>query len=118
MIIQTGWVPKERNCVYQEKPGFVPEGVYKEALAAKRHYNANWEWWVFNTMQEYNVNEAEAWEACKRGILKEFLKWEVIYGDQVGKWCREFMEMDDIFNGLKLPEYKLEIGGTDYAGQR
>jgi hypothetical protein len=117
-IIKAGWIPRERNCVYQERPDFVPEEVYSEALAAKRHYNANWEWWLFDTMKQYNCSEAEAFEACKRGVLKEFLKWDVIYGYRIGKWTREFMEMDDIFNGLKTPNYKMEIGGIDYAGQR
>lgn len=105
MIILNSWKPSIRTCVFQEKPDFVPDEVYKEALGHKRHYNERWEFWVYLVSKDFNCSQAEAEEACIRGIKREFLKMRFIWGDRIGQWFEEFMEMDGVFKNIKLPEY-------------
>ena len=117
-LIITGWRPKLRTLVLQEKPDWLPEEIYKEACAHKRYYNAGWEEWVFHTADAYNVSQAEAEDACIRGIQKEFYKTRLAYtkaygeelGNRIGVWFEQFMEMGDIFNKVKHPEYLKELG--------
>lgn len=112
-MLQLSWRPSKRNIRFQPKPDWVPEDVYKEALAAKRNYNERWEFFVWLTSQEYNVSQQVAEEACLRGLKKEFLKMRVIWGDKVGIWFEDFMEMGDIFRKIKLPEYKTQLEEGD-----
>lgn len=109
IILASSWRPRMRNITYSERPDFVDDAVYAQAKAAKWTYNANWEQWVWETAQRFNVNQAQAEDACIRGIKKEILKQYVVYGPQVGKWFEEFLDMGDIFNKVKHPEYQLKL---------
>ena len=101
------WQPslKQSREVYADKPDFVPDWVYTEAKAAKFMYNVNWDYWVWQISLEYNTSQPIAEDACIRGLKKEFLKMQLIYGDKIGKWFEEFLDMKDIFNKVKHPEY-------------
>lgn len=109
-VIITAWRPNLRKCVFQDRPDYVPIEVYNEAMTHKRQYNAEWEYWVWNVSQQYNCSQAVAEDACIRGIKKEFAKMCFIWGDKIGKWFEDFMEMGDIFNKVKHPEYLPELG--------
>lgn len=104
-VVLTSWKPKLRNITYQEKPDWVPEWVYVQAKVAKDHYNRDWEFWVYEVSKQYNVGQAEAEDACIRGIKKEILRQYLVYGDKVGKWFEDFLDMGDIFTKVKHPEY-------------
>lgn len=117
MLILSDWKPSLRTCVFQDRPDWVPDEVYKEALAAKRHYNAAWEFWVYMVSKDYNCSMALAEDACIRGIKKEMLRIKHIYGDALGKWYEEFLEMGDIFNKVKYADYVMQLGdinGTEH----
>ena len=118
-IIINTWKPSLRKIRFQPRPDYVPKAVYSEAVGAKRVYNEHWEFFVFHTSQEFNVSQQVAEEACLRGLKKEFNKMRVIWGDKVGIWFEDFMEMGDIFRKIKLPEYKAqlveEVHGTPKA---
>lgn len=109
-IILTAWKPSLRNCTFSEKPEWVPDEVYKEALAAKRAYNSGWEFWVFQVSQDYNVSQAEAEAACIRGLQKEINRFKLVWGDKIGTWWEEFLDMKDIFSKVRHPEYLPELG--------
>ena len=109
-LVQTGWKPSLRNCVYEPCPDFVPEEIYKSALAAKRTYNSEWEFWVWNVAQDYNVSQAEAEDACIRGLIKEINRIRLIYGDKIGNWWEDFMDMKDIYTKVQQPLWVLELG--------
>jgi hypothetical protein len=97
---------------YQEKPEWVPSWVYTEAVTAKRFYNENWEFWVWNEAQYYNKPVPETEDACIRGLKKAMDQIDFAYGPKIGKWYREFMEMDTLLNKVKHPEYKeLKLDG-------
>jgi hypothetical protein len=110
MLIQTGWKPSIRNCVYQDRPEWVPEWVYTQAVAAKRAYNENWEFWVYMTSHDYNCSIPVAEDACIRGLKKSFLQIRHVYGDKIGAWYEQFMDMSDVFNRVKHPEYLPQLG--------
>ncbi len=107
------WRPKKKHIKDTKKPDFVPDWVYTEAQAAKFFYNDNWEYWVYCESQKHNTPIPETEDACIRGIKKEFLKMRMVYGDKIGQWFEDFMEMGDIFSKVKKwPEFlpKLEEG--------
>lgn len=104
------WRPKRRSVYYAEKPDAVPDWVYTEAVAAKRFYNENWEFWVWMTARDHNCSIAEAEDACIRGLKKSILLTQVIYGERVGRWYEEFLDMGDIFNKVYHPQYLPVIG--------
>ena len=108
--IQTAWKPQRRNGKYPEKPDWVPDDIYKSAAAAKRQYNADWDYWVWGVAQQYNVSQAEAEVACVRGIKKEFYKVRMVYGPRIGTWFEQYLDMGDIFDKIKHPEYLPELG--------
>lgn len=110
MLIQTGWKPTLRNVTYQEKPEWVPDWVYTTAMTAKNHYNARWEFWVYKVSLDYNCSQAEAEDACIRGIKKEINRYKFTYGDKVGSWFEDFLDMKDIFDKVKHPEYMKQLG--------
>lgn len=110
MIIHTGWKPSLRNCTFPPQPEWVPDEVYKEALAAKRAYNSGWEFWVFQVSQDYNVSQALAEDACIRGLQKEINRFKLVWGDQIGNWWEDFLDMKDIFSKVRHPEYLKELG--------
>lgn len=109
-VILSSWKPSLRNCEYAERPDFVPDEVYLEALAAKRTYNSGWEFWVWQVAQDYNVSQAEAEDACIRGLRRAIERVKLVYGDQIGKWWEEFMDMKDIYSKVKHPIYLKELG--------
>lgn len=111
MLIQTGWMPKARNVVYQPRPPEIPEWVYDEALAAKRFYNEQWEFWVFLVSRQDNVPLNVAEDACIRGIKKEILRMYHVYGDKIGKWFEDYLDMGDIFNKVSHPIYLNKLDG-------
>lgn len=104
MLLPT-WQPKLRNCRYQERPKEIPLPVYNEALCAKRYYNENWEFWVWQTSKEYNVSVAEAEDACIRGLKKSILQIYFVYGDKIGRWYEDFLDLGDIFTKVNHPIY-------------
>ena len=106
------WVPKLRQIILQPKPDFVPDWVYTEAITAKRFYNAEWEFWVFKIAQDYNCSQAKAEDACIRGIKKELAKMKFVYGDKIGKWFEEYLDMDSVFATVKHPEYTKKLDGV------
>lgn len=105
-MIVTSWRPTKRAIYYQDAPDWVPKWVYTEALAAKRFFNENWEFWVWQTSQDYNCPIAEAEDACIRGYKKAIDQVDFVYGPKVSKWYRDFMEMDSLLTKVKHPEYK------------
>lgn len=109
-MIVTGWKPSVRNCIYQEKPDFVPLWVYTQAMAAKKQYNAEWEFWVWRVSQDHNCSVALAEDACIRGIQKEINRCKLVWGDKVGRWFEEFLDMKDIFTKVQHPEYMKKLG--------
>lgn len=108
--VQTTWKPSRRNIKIEERPEWVPQEIYDSALASKRQYNQDWEYWVWGVSQQYNVNQAEAEVACMRGIKKEFYKVKLVYGPRIGTWFEQFLDMGDIFNKISHPEYLPELG--------
>lgn len=110
MLIEVNsWKPSVRKIRMHPQPDWVPDAVYTEAVAAKRNYNEKWEFLVYQTSLDYNVSQQLAEEALLRGLIKEFYKMRVIYGDKIGIWFEDFMEMGDIFRKIKLPEYKAQL---------
>lgn len=111
MPIVTSWRPKKRNVTYQGCPEGIPEWVYTEAQTAKYQYNENWEFWVYRTSQEYNCSQAKAEDACIRGIKQVLLRMRFVYGDKIGKWYEDYLEMGDIFDKVRHPEYLPKLSG-------
>lgn len=109
-ILIPSWRPKRREVYYTEKPEWVPEYIYSEAVTAKRFYNENWEYWVWTTAQDYNCSVAKAEDACIRGLKKTLLQAHLVYGEKVGKWYEDFLEMKDIFSKVTLPIYLPQLG--------
>lgn len=105
-----GWRPKRRNTYYQEKPEEIPDWVYTEAVTAKRFYNENWEFWVWQTAQDNNCSIAEAEDACIRGLRKAILQMHVVYGEKIGKWYEDYLQMGDIFSKVAHPTYLPKLG--------
>lgn len=104
-IVIPSWRPKKRNVVFSEQPDWLPDWVYTEALAAKRNYNENWEFWVWRVSQDYNCSIPIAEDACIRGIKKAILQFKVAYGDKIGDWFEQFLDMGDIFEKVHHPIY-------------
>src|SRR4051812_17324878 len=105
VILAGEWRPSMRHITYTDKPDFVPEFVYSQAKSAKWTYNANWDYWVWETSKRFNCSQAKAEDACIRGIKKEILRQQVVYGPRVGKWFEEFLDMGDIFRKVRHPDY-------------
>lgn len=104
------WRPSKRNIRYQEKPDWLPDTIYTEALAAKRFYNELWEFWVWEVSRTDNVSVVEAEDACIRGLKKALNRVGFVYGDKVAAWYEQFLEMGDIFSKVKHPEYIKRLG--------
>ncbi|OHE79021.1 MAG: hypothetical protein A3F67_10950 [Verrucomicrobia bacterium RIFCSPHIGHO2_12_FULL_41_10] len=92
-----GWSPKPHKVKYPAKPKEVPEWLYNEAKAAKRQYNENWEFWVYETAKQHDVSIEEAERACIRGISRELFKIKLIYGSMLAGWFENYLEMSSIF---------------------
>lgn len=105
-MILPSWRPKKRSVYYQEKPEWVDGWVYTEALTAKKFYNEDWEFWVWQESLKENVSQAVAEDACIRGLKKALDQIKFAYGDKVAKWYLEFLDMGDIFRRVQHPEYK------------
>lgn len=109
-ILLTNWKPNIRKVVFQDQPEWIPDWLYTQAVAAKRKYNEQWDFWVWQVSRDFNVSQSLAEDACIRGIKKEILQQYVVYGPKIGKWFEEFLEMGDIFNKIKHPEYLAQLG--------
>ena len=106
------WRPsvKQAQDVYDPKPDFVPDWVYNDAKMCKCQYNTNWEFWVWQVSQRDNVPLPIAEDACIRGIKKEFLRYRLIYGDRVGSWFEDFLDMNSVFRKVKHNDYRKQLG--------
>lgn len=102
-MIVSSWRPKKRAVYYQDKPEWVPNWVYTEALSAKRFYNENWEFWVWQVAQDYNCPIDKAEDACIRGLKKTIDQIDFAYGPKIASWYRAFMDMDGLFNKVVHP---------------
>lgn len=110
MLIQTGWKPSIRNITLQDKPEWVPDWVYTMATTAKYHYNQQWEFWVYKVSLDNNCSVALAEDACIRGIQKEINRFKFTYGDKIGGWFEDFLDMKDIFSKVRHPDYIKQLG--------
>ena len=106
------WQPKLRQIRFTEKPEWIPQEIYLEAMTAKRFYNEQWEFWVYLVSQEHNCSQAIAEDACIRGIKKELAKIKYVYGDKIGTWYEQFLDMSDIFDTVKHPVYTKKLEGV------
>lgn len=115
-MILLSWRPKIRQVTFTPKPEWLDRAVYNEALSAKRFYNEQWEFWVWQVSQDYNcpVNEAE--DACIRGLKKVMDQIKFVYGDRISKWYIDFLDMGDIFSKTKHPEYINPTLGVEKNG--
>ena len=107
---QLSWRPKKRNIRFTEKPEWVPQHIYNEALSAKKFYNEDWEFWVWQESLKANVSVAVAEDACIRGLKKALNRIQFIWGQEVSQWYLEFLDMGDIFSKVKHPEYLPRLG--------
>lgn len=112
-IVLPTWRPKKRSVYYDDKPDWVPDWVYTEAVSAKRFYNEDWEFWVWQESLNYNCSQAEAEDACIRGLKKVIDQIKFVYGDSVGTWYEQFLDMKDIFSKVQHPEYReVKLGAS------
>ena len=111
-ILIPSWRPKKRQVYYGDQPEGIPDWVYTEAVAAKRAYNEEWEFWVWKVSQEYNCSVALAEDACIRGIKKAILQIQLVYGPKIGRWFEEYLAMGDIFNKVNHPIYLPQLGDS------
>ena len=109
-MLVTSWRPKKRNIGYSDKPPEIPDAIYTEALAAKRFYNEEWEFWVWDTARTDNVPLHVAEDACIRGLRKAINRIKFVYGDSIGEWYERFLGMGDIFDKVKHPDYIKRLG--------
>ena len=109
-IIIPSWRPKKRNVTYQERPEEIPEWVFIQAQVAKKYYNEDWEFWIWQVCVDHNCSQAKAEDACIRGIQKEFHRYRLVYGDQIGNWFENYMDMGDLMKKVKHPEYLKKLG--------
>ena len=104
------WRPKKRNIRYSGKPEWIPDQIYTEALSAKRFYNEDWEFWVWDVSRTDNVPLPVAEDACIRGLKKALNRVQFVYGPRVAKWYEEFLDMGGIFTKVKHPTYEKRLG--------
>lgn len=105
------WRPKASHMdVVPPKPEWVPDWVYTNALSARHQYNTNWEMWVYMVSVQNNKPLAETEDACIRGIKKMFLQNRYVYGDKIGQWFEDFMDMDSIFSRVRgWPQWEARL---------
>lgn len=116
-IVTPSWRPKKRNVRYTERPEWVPDWVYTEALAAKRFYNEDWEFWVWRESINHNCSQAEAEDACIRGLKKALDRINFVYsslfgyqmGSKIAKWYEEFLDMGDLFRKVNHLTYEKKL---------
>lgn len=110
-ILIPSWRPNKRKAVqFSDQPDFVPDAIYQEAKAAKKFYNEEWEFWIWNVARDYNCSVPEAEDACIRGLKKTLLQVHLVYGDKIAKWYEDFLEMGDIFSKVNHPIYLPKLG--------
>ena len=109
-ILLPTWRPKKRQVYYGDCPDWIPKTIYNEAVMAKRYYNENWEHWIWLTAQDHNCSIPIAEDACIRGIKREILQIQIVYGEQIGKWFEEYLDMKDIFSKVNHPTYTPKLG--------
>ena len=105
-MILPSWRPRKRSVYYAEKPLWVDAWVYTEAITAKKFYNEEWEFWVWQESLNSNVSQAKAEDACIRGLKKALDQIKFVYGDKVGKWYLDYLDMGDIFAKVQHPQYE------------
>lgn len=111
-MLLPSWRPKKRPVYYGEKPDWIDDWVYTEAVTAKRFYNESWEFWVWEESMRANVSQAIAEDACIRGLKKALNRVKFVYGDQVGQWYEDYLEMGDIFRKVQHPVYTKQLEGV------
>lgn len=104
------WMPKKRNVRYESKPEGIPDYVYQEAMIAKKFYNEDWEFWVWNVSKDYNIPLPQAEDACIRGIQKAIHRVKYVYGDKIASWYERYLDMGDIFRKVNHPTYLNQLG--------
>lgn len=104
------WIPKRRSVTYPDKPDFVPDWLYVQAMTAKKHYNEEWEFWVYKVSLDFNCPVPKAEDACIRGIQKEINRCKLVYGDKLGVWFEQYLDMGDIFRKVQHPDYVKQLG--------
>lgn len=109
-MITLSWRPNVRNVIYEPRPEGIPEALYTEAVAAKRFYNEMWEFWVWEESKKHNCSLAVAEDACIRGLKKALNRVSLVYGDKIGKWYENYLDMGDIFSKVRHPEYIAKLG--------
>jgi hypothetical protein len=100
------WRPKRRSVYYSGRPEWIDDWVYTEAVTAKKFYNEEWEFWVWQEAMNRNVSQAVAEDACIRGLKQALDRVKFVYGDKAGKWYLEYLDMGDIFRKVQHPEYQ------------
>ncbi len=109
-IVIPSWRPKKRQVTYSEKPLEIPDAIYQEAKVAKKSYNEEWEVWVYKVACQHNCPVAIAEDACIRGIQKEILQIKLVYGDKIGTWFENYLDMGEIFRMVNHPIYLPQLG--------
>lgn len=104
------WIPKKRNTNYDPCPEGIPDHIYAEAKSAKKFYNEEWEFWVYQVSKDHNCSVAKAEDACIRGLQKTIFRIQFIYGDKIAKWYEEYLDLGDIFNKVNHPTYLKQLG--------
>ena len=56
------------------------------------------------------LSQAEAEDACIRGIQKAFNQVYLVWGDKIGTWFEQFMELGDLMRKVDHPIYLPELG--------
>lgn len=112
-IILDRWEPDPNRVVrYTPRPKWIPEWLYAEAVAAKKHYNEGWEGWVLDVSRRFDVSFENAEIACLKGISKECQNIIQVYGPKYGQWFVDYLEMEGIFKKVeKLKISKGEVNG-------
>ncbi len=101
-IITSSWTPNEHRTVgYKPKPENIPDFLYNEAVAAKKQYNENWEFWVQDVANTHNITFGQAEIACIKGIDRACQNVLSVYGPRLGKWFVDFLEMESVFSKVK-----------------
>lgn len=116
MPILQSWRPKKRNITFEPQPEGIPDYIYNEAMAAKRFYNEQWEFWVWTEWRdrEHDLGQtvpiSEVEDACIRGLKKALNRVKFVHGDAVGEWYERFLDMGDIFTKVRHPDYQKKLG--------
>ncbi len=104
------WMPRLRNVSYSPRPPEIPLPVYNEAVAAKKFYNEQWEFWVYEEAQRNNLPLPKVEDACIRGLQKAIFQIKFVWGDKIARWYEDYLDMGDIFRKVNHPTYLNQLG--------